>query len=180
MPIPQKSSNKVSHVHNYNDEQNDEMYHHVQTVNCPVYVLYNEEKQDILLPSTTELSCKENSKSLYADENIDEWNADPYLDNAYTDTETFSYAHYDGPKQVMVQAVYIGNYARVLADIKDETYSMLTYNSDGSLEGIYDDTYTIPMFIDNGTTVNIMPTWYYEQAPFLHHLPKHSTQGEVI
>ena len=36
-----------------------------------------------------------------------EWNADPYLDEAMTDTETFSYAHYDGPKQVMVQAVYV-------------------------------------------------------------------------
>ena len=36
MPLPQKSSEKVSHMHNYNDEQNDEMYHHVQTVNCPV------------------------------------------------------------------------------------------------------------------------------------------------
>ena len=34
--------------------------------------------------------------------NIDEWNADPYFDNAYTDTETFSYSHYDRPKQVMV------------------------------------------------------------------------------
>ena len=64
----------------------------------------------------------------------------------------------------MVQAVYIGNYARILADIKGDAYSMLTYNKDGSLEGIYDDTYTIPMYIDNGTMVNIMPTWYYEEG----------------
>ena len=149
LPISQKSSKEVSHVHNCNDEQNDEMYHHVQTINCSVYVPYNEEKQDILLPSTTELSRKENSKALYANENIDEWNADPYFDDEYTDTEMFLYAHYDGPKQVMVQAVYIGNYARILADIKGETYSMLNYNSDSYLDRIYDDTYTIPMYINN-------------------------------
>ena len=56
-------------------------------------------------------------------------------------------------------------------DIKCDVYSMITYNQDGSLVGIYDDTYTIPMYIDNGTMVNLMPTWYYEKAAFLHHLP---------
>ena len=42
-----------------------------------------------------------------------------------TQTETFSYAHYDGPNQVMVQAIYLGNYSRLCADIKGETYSMI-------------------------------------------------------
>ena len=107
----QERSHKVSHVQTHNDDRYDEIYHQVHTVNCPVYVPYNEEKQEILLPSTTEMSRKENTKALYAEENIDEWNADPYFDEANNDTETFSYAHYDGPKQVMVQAVYIGNYA---------------------------------------------------------------------
>ena len=154
----------VSHVHNHNENEHDELHMFTHTVNCLVYVPYNEEKQAILLPSTTEMSRKENTKALYAEENINEWNADPYLDEAMTDTETFSYAHYDRPKQVMAQAVYIGNYARILADIKGEVYSTLMYNQDGSLGGIYDDTYTIPMYIDNGTTVNIMPTWFYEKS----------------
>ena len=167
-------------MQNHNNDKHDEMHHHVHTINCPVYVPYNEEKQEILLPSTTEMSRKENAKALYAEENLNEWNADPYFDEVNTDTETFSYAHYDGPKQVMVQAVYIGNYARILVDIKGEVYSMLTYSPDGSLKGFYDDTYTIPMYIDNGTMVNIMPMWYYEKATFLHHLPKHSAQGEII
>ena len=35
---------------------------------------------------------------------------------------------------------------------------MINYNPDSSLEGIYDNTYKIPMFIDNGTSVNLMPT----------------------
>ena len=137
-------------------------------------------KKEILIPSTAEMSHKENAKALFNDENIDEWNADPYFDEINTDTETFSYVHYDGPNQVMVQAIYIGNYSRLCADIKGETYSMINYDPDGSLEGMYDNTYKIPMYVDNGTTVNLMPTTYYEQATFLHHLPKYDATGETI
>ena len=57
---------------------------------------------------------------------------------------------------------------------------MIDYYPDGSLEGIYDSTYKISMYVDNGTTVNLMPTVYYEQAMFLHHLPKYDAIGETI
>ena len=43
---------------------------------------------------------------------------------------------------------------------------MIDYDPDGSLEGIYDNTYKIPMFVDNGTTVNLMPTAFDEQLHF--------------
>ena len=108
-PVQKECSKQVSHVHN--NDQHDAIYHCVHTIHCPVYVPYNKEKQEILLPSTTEMSRKENAKALYATENIDEWNGDPYFKEVNTDTETFSYAHYDGPKHVVVQAVYISNYA---------------------------------------------------------------------
>ena len=178
----EKCAPKVSHVHHQHDSDSrkDHYYHHVHTINCPVYVPYNDEKQEVLLPSTTEMSRKENAKALYNDENFNEWNADSYFDDSITDTETFSYGHYDGPKQIMVQAVYLGNYSQLCADIKGEGYSMIDYNPDGSLERIYDNTYKIPMFVDNGTTVNLMPTAFYEQATFLHHLPKHDATGEII
>ena len=179
----EKCALTVSHVqkqHEANSTQ-DECCYHVHTVNCLVYVLYNDEKQEILIPSTTEMSRKENAKALFNDENIDEWNADPYFDETNTDTQnTFSYAHCDGPNQVMVQAVYLDNYSRLCADIKGETYSMVDYDPDGSLEGLYDNTYKIPMYVDNGTTVNLMPTTYYEQATFFHHLPKYNVTGETI
>ena len=102
----EKRASPVSHVHKYQIDKHsmqDEYYHHVHTVNCLVYVPHNEEKQEILLPSATEMFRKENAKTLYTDdENFEEWNADPYFDESNTDTETFSYAHYDGPNQVMV------------------------------------------------------------------------------
>ena len=96
----EKRAPKVSHVHHQHDSDStkDRYYHHVHTVNCPVYVPYNDEKQEVLLPSTTEMSRKENAKALYNDENFNEWNADSYFDDSITDTETFSYGHYDGPK----------------------------------------------------------------------------------
>ena len=78
----EKHAPKVSHVHHQhdNDSTKDHYYHHVHTVNCPVYVPYNDEKQEVLLASTTEMSCKENAKALHANENLNEWNADPYFD----------------------------------------------------------------------------------------------------
>ncbi|MCG8626899.1 MAG: hypothetical protein MJE68_33470, partial [Proteobacteria bacterium] len=80
----------------------------------------------------------------------------------------------------MVQAVYMGNYSPVCADIKDEPYSMINYNTDGTMTGTYDNTYTIPVYIDNGTTVNLMPTHFYDRTTYLHHLPKHDATGENI
>ena len=99
----EKCVSTVSHMQNQHeaDITQDEWYYHVHTVNCPVYVPYNNEKQEILIPSTTEMSHKENAKALFNDENINEWNTDPYFNEINTDTETFSYAHYDGPNQVM-------------------------------------------------------------------------------
>ena len=47
-------------------------------------------------------------------------------------------------------------------------------------KGQYHDTYKILMYVDNSTTVNLMPTAYYEQAMFLHHLPKYNTTDEII
>ena len=178
----EKYASTVSHMQKQHetDSTQDECYYHVHTVNCPVYVPYNDEKQGLLIPSTTEMSRKKNAKALLNDENIDEWNAEPYFDEINTDKETFSYAHYDGPNQVMIQAIYIGNYSRLCAHIKGETNSMIDYDPDSSLEGMYDNTYKIPMYVDNGTIVNLMPTTYYEQATFLHHLPKYDATGETI
>ena len=74
----EKCTPKVSHMHHQHDSDStkDRYYHHVHTINCPVYVPYNDEKQEVLLPSTTEMSHKENAKALYNDENFNEWNAD--------------------------------------------------------------------------------------------------------
>ena len=175
---------RVSHVQQ-SEQHEDQPAHfehnsHVHMVHCPVYVLYNDEKQKILVPLTMDMSRKDNAKPLYDDSVNTEWDSNSYVNEKCHDTEMFSYMHYDSSKQIMVQAVYIGNYSPVSADIKGESYSMITYDEDSNLEGIYDNTYTIPMYVDNGSTVNLLPTWYYEQATFLHHLPQHDASGETI
>ena len=57
---------------------------------------------------------------------------------------------------------------------------MLTYLDDGMMTGIYDNTQDIPIYIDNGSTLNIMPTHFYDNAYYLHHLPKAPTTAKTI
>ena len=47
---------------------------------------------------------------------------------------------------------------------------MLTYMDDGMMTGTYDNTHDIPIYIDNGSTLNIMPTHFYDNAYVSLHL----------
>ena len=55
---------------------------------------------------------------------------------------------------------------------RHEPYSVITYSEYSTLTRTYDNTHDIPIYVDNGTTLNIMPTHFYEKAYYLHHLPK--------
>ena len=57
---------------------------------------------------------------------------------------------------------------------------MLTYLDNGMMTGTYDNTHDIPIYIDNGSTLNIMPTHFYDNAYYLHHLPKAPTAAKTI
>ena len=72
----------------------------------------------------------------------------------------------------MTTVTYIGSASPLIADIKTEPYSVITYSEYGTLTGTYDNTHEIPIYVDNGTTLNIMLTHFYEKAYYLHHLPK--------
>ena len=90
----------------------------------------------------------------------------------FSTLRAFSYSHKPDTKQVLVQGVYVGSASPLIADIKTEPYSLITYSEYGTLTGTYDNTHDIPIYVDNGTTLNIMPTHFYEKAYYLHHLPK--------
>ena len=83
------------------------------------------------------------------------------LDQAVNDIETFNYSHETSTKHVLVQGVYVDSASPLIADIKTQPYSMLTYLDDGMMTGTYDNTHDIPLYIDNGSTLNIMPTHFY-------------------
>ena len=51
---------------------------------------------------------------------------------------------------------------------------------DGMMTGTYDNTHDIPIYVDNGSTLNIMPTHFYDKAYYLHHLPKVPTAAQTI
>ena len=147
----------------------------------PTYVPYNEDGQKLLLPQTTDMSQKDHVKLLY--NSLPEGMCDneyESLEQAVNDVETFQYSHETSTKHVLVQGVYVVSASPLIADIKTQPYSMLTYLDDGMMTGIYDNTHDIPIYIDNGSTLNIMPTHFYDNAYYLHHLPKAPTAAKTI
>ena len=152
-----------------------------KTVYGPMYVPYNEDGQKLLLPQTTDMSQKDNLKLLY--NSLPEGmchNEYESLEQAVNDVETFQYSHETSTKHVLVQGVYVGSASPLIADIKTQPYSMLTYLDDGMMTGTYDNTHDIPIYIDNGSTLNIMPRHFYDNAYYLHHLPKAPTAAKTI
>ena len=122
----------------------------------PMYVPYNEDGQKLLLPQTTDMSWKDNLKLLY--NSLPEGMCDneyESLEQAVNDVETFQYSHETSTQHVLVQGVYVGSASPLIADIKTQPYSMLTYLDDGMMTGTYDNTHDIPIYIDNGSTLNL-------------------------
>ena len=147
----------------------------------PKYVPYNEDSQKILMPQTTDMSRKDNLKLLY--NSLPKGMCDneyESLEQAVNDVETLQYSHETSTKHVRVQGVYVGSASPLIADIKTQPYSMLTYLDDGMMTGTYDNTQDIPIYTDNGSTLNIMPMHFYDNAYYLHHLPKAPTAAKTI
>ena len=176
---------QVSHVHlpknggKYHVKHDDNTLH--KMVYGPTYVPYNEDGQKLLLPQTTDMSRKDNLKLLY--NSLPEGMCDneyESLEQAVNDVETFQYSHETSTEHVLVQGVYVGSASPLIADIKTQPYSMLTYLDNGMMTGTYDNTHDIPIYIDNGSTLNIMPTHFYDNAYYLHHLPKAPTAAKTI
>ena len=176
---------QVSHVHL---PKNGEKYHVNHDENTlrkmvygPTYVPYNEHGQKLLLPQTTDMSRKDNLKLLY--NSLPEGMCDneyESLEQAVNDVETFQYSHETSTKHVLVQGVYVGSASPLIANIKMQPYSMLTYLDKGMMTGTYDNTHDIPIYIDNGSTLNIMPMHFYDNAYYLHHLPKAPMAAKTI
>ena len=147
----------------------------------PTYVPYHEDGQKILLLQTTDMSRKDNLKLLYS--SLPQGMCDneyESLEQAVNDVETFQYSHETSTKHVLVQGVYVGSASPLIANIKTQPYSMLTYLDDGMMTGTYDNTHDIPIYIDNGSTLNIMPTHFYDNAYYLHHLLKAPMAAKTI
>ena len=139
-----------------------------------MYVPFKEDRQYILMPQMPYMSRKDNLKLLYNTQPLGTCTDQEYkyLKNANFDTETFQYSHEASMKQIMVKGVDIGNTSPLKADIKTQPYSIIQYTNDGLVMGLYHNTHKMLILVDNGSTLNIMPTYYYEKAYYLHHLPK--------
>ena len=176
---------KVNHVQSptvsekYHADHDDNTLRKI--VYGPTYVPYNEDGQKLLLLQTTDMSRKDNLKLLYKSlpEGICD-NEYESLEQAVNDIETFQYSHKTSTKHVLVQGVYVGSASPLIADIKTQPYTVLTYMDDSMMTGTYDNTHDIPICVDNGSTLNIMPTHFYDKAYYLHHLPKALIAAQTI
>ena len=144
--------NIVSHMqpktvgNQYHVEHDDNTLH--KTVYRPTYVPYNEDGQKLLLPQTTDMSHKDNLKLLY--NSLPEGMCDTEyesLEQGNIDSETFQYSHETSTKHVLVQGVYVGSASVLIADIKTQPYSVITYMDNGMLTGTHDNTHDIPIYI---------------------------------
>ena len=176
---------KVSHVQlptvseKYHVDHDDNTLR--KMVYGPMYVPYNEDGQKLLLSQTTDMSRKDNLKLLY--NSLPEGMCDneyKSLQQAINDVETFQYSHETSTKHVLVKEVYVGSAFPLIANIKTQPYFVLTYMDDGMMTGTYDNTHDIPIYVDNGSTLNIMPTHFYDKAYYLHHLPNVPTAAQTI
>ena len=153
---------EVSHVQQNHDGTRSHIKHHNEsTIHKKVYGLtyipYPEEGQKILLPQTTDMSRKENLKLLYNSHPEGQCEDEhESLEQSRIDSETFHYMHETSTKHVLVQGVYVGTASPLIADIKTDPYSVITYTDDSILTGTYDNTHDIPIYVDNGSTFNIM------------------------
>ena len=180
--------NKVSHMQQdtvgkkYHVEHDEDSLQTLRkTIYGPTYVPYNEDDQKLLLPQTTDMSRKDNLKLLYNSQPQGMCdNEHQSLEQGSIDSETFYYSHKTSTKHILVQGVYVGSASPLIADIKTQPYSVITYSDDGMLTGTYDNTNNIPIYVDNGSTLNIMPTQFYNKAYYLHHLPKAQAAAQTI
>ena len=88
----------------------------LHTVHCPVYVPYNDDGQEILLPTSPDMSRQDNLKALFK-QNDEEQIDDYMLNDTIEDGETYRYLQHNGTKEVLVQSVYVGALSPVRAHI---------------------------------------------------------------
>ena len=126
------NSNKVSHMQLQTVGDKCHVEHDdntlCKTVYGPTYLPYNEDGQKLLLPQTTDMSRKDNLKLLY--NSLPEGMCDneyESLEQGSIDFETFQYSHKTSTKHVLVQGVYVGSASPLIANIKTQPYSILTY-----------------------------------------------------
>ena len=77
----------------------------------------------------------------------------------------------------MVEAVCISADQPQKFIFNENTYAEIKYDEKGHLLALYESagsavSLEIPIVIDNGASVNVMPKWFYDQNKILHTLPK--------
>ena len=103
------------------------------------------------------------------------------LAHEVTDSETFMYkSKMTGDSTPMVEAVFFDTSKVIKVLFDGDMYAQMEYNVGGNLTAMYKNELEIPAFIDNGTSVNVLPKAFYDKHKILHTLPKVSANKQHI
>ena len=75
-----------------------------------------------------------------------------------------------------VHGVYLSGHPTNTVLLHQERYQALSYDKTNTLYGTINET-VVPVLLDNGASMTLMPTEFYEKTPKLHSLPKSPVQG---
>ena len=78
-----------------------------------------------------------------------------------------------------VHAVYLTGHETNVAWLHNTPYQKLSYDKHNVIYGTINDT-VVPVMIDNGASMTLMPYHFYEQCTKLHSLPKTEVEGVRI
>ena len=85
-----------------------------------------------------------------------------------------------GDSTPMVEAVYFDTNKATKVLYDGDMYAQMEYNIGGTVTAMYKNELEIPAFIDNGTSVNVLPKAFYDKHELLHRLPKVNANKQHI
>ena len=104
-----------------------------------------------------------------------------FMVHGVNDMETFAYRdQMAGSNTPMVEAVYFDTHEAKKVLFDGEMYTQFEYDERGNLKAVYKNELEIPMFIDNGASVNVLPKAFYDKHELLHRLPKVNANKQHI
>ena len=143
----------------------------------PVYIPIIDEHHGVMFTN----SSKQVNDTCFSHVLSDIESHDDLLVHEVNDTETFTYRNQmAGSNTPMVEAVYFDTIKPKKVLFDGEMYAQFEYDERGNLKAMYKNELEIPMFIDNGASVNVLPKAFYDKHKILHKLLKVSANMQPI
>ena len=127
----------------------------------PVYMPIVEEHHGVMLANSSKSLNKECFRYVLIDMEKQE---EEIMTHDGNDTEIFVYRDkMAGSNAPMIEAVYFDAQKAKKVLFDGEMYVQFEYYEGGNLTAMYKNESEIPAFIDNGTSINVLPKAFYDE-----------------